>query len=271
MLYLKKTFDYEYGVEEADVVLLGIPFDSTQIGSSVKHGPLFIRDAIRNLPGYDPELKINIFEKLKIADIGDIEVVPGNWKLTNKRITDTVKWIFEKNPKAFPVSLGGEHLITLGILQAFQQKKITVIDFDAHRDLMPQWLGEDFSHITWAHHLLKDPRFELVQIGCRSWYKEEEKFLSKVEDKIEKTRNPVYLTVDLDVLDPAFAPEVGTTEPLGMSPAELLKNLRAVCKNKVMGMDIVECSSQRTGTQTASMGANIFKKTLGYMVKEGML
>lgn len=267
MLYLRKTFEYEYPVEEADVILAGVPFDSTQTGNSVKHGPLFIREAIRNLPGYDPETETNVFEKIKVVDVGDIEVVPGNWKLTSDRISDTIKWIRAKNPKAFPIFLGGEHLITLGILQALAHKgegKITVIDFDAHRDLMPEWMGEKYSHITWAHHLLKDDRFELVQVGCRSWYKEEEKLLPRISEKIEKTENPVYLTIDLDVLEPSHAPEVGTPEPQGMDSREFFSLLKKACENNLIGMDIVECASQRTGTQTALMGANIFKKVISW-------
>lgn len=273
MLYLKKTFEYESPIEESDVVLAGVPFDSTQTGSSVKHGPLFIREAIRNLPGHDPESKTNVFEKFKLRDLGDIEVVHGNWKLTNERIADTVKFIFEKNPNVFPVFLGGEHLITLGILQSLADEtdeNITVVDFDAHRDLMPEWMGEKYSHITWAHHLLKDKRFELVQIGCRSWYREEEKLLSRVSEKIEKSDNPVYITVDLDVLDPSHAQEVGTPEPLGMNPTELLEGIKEACRNRLIGMDIVECASRTTGTQTALMAANIFKKTLLYLKEDAL-
>ena len=265
MLYLKKTFEYDYGIEEADVVLVGVPFDSTQTGNSVKNGPLFIREAIRNLPGHDPVLKKNIFEETKFVDVGDVEVVPGNWQLTKERIQDTVKSILEKNPRAFPIFLGGEHLITLGILEEIKnhtEGKITVIHFDAHRDLMPDWLGERFSHITWAHHLLKDDRFELVQIGCRSWNKEEEILM----DKIEKVSGPVYITIDLDVIDPRHAPEVGTPEPLGMTPSELLDLLEKTCQSsdRIIGMDIVECASHRIGSPTALLAANIFKKVIGW-------
>ena len=130
MLYLKKTFSYEYPTEEADVCLVGIPFDSTETGKSVRNGPLFLREAIKNLVGLDPDSRINIFETLKLTDLGDIEVVPGNWTLTKERIADTVKSILEANPKTLPLFLGGEHLITLGILESLSfHKKITIIDF----------------------------------------------------------------------------------------------------------------------------------------------
>lgn len=265
MLYTKKTLSYEYPLEEAEVCLLGIPFDSTETGFPVRYGPLFIREAFSNIPGYDTELNLNIFEKLKFSDLGDIEVVPGNWDLTRERIMETVKEIIETNPRVFPIFLGGDHLITLGILEALKNKykQITVVDFDAHRDLKPEWLGEKFSHITWAHHAL-NRGFDLIQIGCRSWDQEEIELVKRVRDRVEKTKNPVYITIDLDVLDPSQAPEVGTPEPNGMDFKSLLETLKAVFRNNVIGMDILECASQKVNTQTALLGANIIKKSLGW-------
>ena len=93
MLYTKKTFSFEAKLEEADVCLVGIPFDSTEIGNPVRNGPLFIREAIKNLPGYDPQLKRNVFEELSFCDLGDIEVVPGSWDLTNNAIMETMREI----------------------------------------------------------------------------------------------------------------------------------------------------------------------------------
>ena len=110
MLHAKRTFEYEHKLEDSDVVLVGIPFDSTQTGYPVRYGPLFIREAIKNTIGWDPELKLNVFEKLKFCDAGDVSVVPGSWDLTSDAIKETAKEILERNPKAFPVFLGGEHL-----------------------------------------------------------------------------------------------------------------------------------------------------------------
>ena len=266
MLYTKKTFSFEEKLEESDVCLVGIPFDSTEIGNPVRNGPLFIREAIKNLPGYDPGLKKNVFEELSFCDLGDIEIVPGSWDLTNNAIMETVREI--KGSKAFPVFLGGEHLITLGILNALvPDEKITIIDFDAHRDLMKEWLGLKHSHITWAYHALQNKNFDMIQLGCRSWYREEEKPFEEfgIRETLENINNPVYLTIDLDVLDPAHAPEVGTPEASGMSVKELFTLLEQVCANKVIGMDIVECASDRVNTQTALIAAQVFKKVIGWM------
>ncbi|MEM5812154.1 MAG: agmatinase [Candidatus Aenigmatarchaeota archaeon] len=268
MLYLRKTFSYEYPLEKADVVLAGVPFDGTETGKSVRYGPLFVREAIRNVPGYDPKLKTNVFDRVKFADIGDVEVVPGSWDLTEERIMETVKWIFETNPDVFPVFIGGEHLITLGILKAikeFLREKITVLHFDAHRDLLPEYIGERFSHITWAYHLLREGGFRIVQIGCRSWSKEEEKIMRDfgVSDRIEKIQGHLYLTVDLDVFDPACAPEVGTPEPEGINLDEFFGTFKKSWTKNIIGMDIVECASDRVNTQTAVLAAHIFKKIIG--------
>jgi len=267
MLYTKKIFDYEYPLKEADVCLVGIPFSSTEIGQPVKYGPLFIREAIRNLMGHNPKTGKNIFKKYKFCNIGDIEIVPGSWEKTDKVITDTMKGIFSENKKVFPVFLGGEHLISLSIIRNLQKirKGLTVVDFDAHRDLLPDWLGEEHSHITWAYRLLKGSKYiNMVQIGCRIFEEEEQKNFIKfgVSDKIGKINNPVYLTIDLDVLDPSVCPEVGTQQASGMSFEELKKELMKLKGSNIVGMDIVECASREAETRTAHIAAELIRTVL---------
>ncbi|NIO20453.1 MAG: hypothetical protein GTN76_06855 [Candidatus Aenigmarchaeota archaeon] len=260
MLYLKRTFNYEYPIEEADVVLVGIPWDFSQTGSPTRYGPLFIREALRNLVGYDPETKTNPFEAFKFCDLGDIEVVPGNWKLTEERIKDTIKSIFEANPKVFPVFLGGDHLITLGILNSLRPRKLTVVDLDAHMDLAKEFLGEPYSHFTWAYHAMK--KFEIRQIGCHSWTKEEDS--KRVKKDLKNIENPIYLTIDLDVL---LAMDVGTPEPGGMNFEEVTKVLKEVCRHKLIGMDIVESAATKINSPSAIIAANLIKKVLGFCKK----
>ncbi len=263
MLYVKRTFDYEYPLEEADVVLIGIPWDFSQTGSPTRFAPLFIREALRNVIGYDPETGTNPFEKYKFCDLGDIEVVPGNWKLTEERIADTVKYVLEKNPRVFPIFLGGDHLITLGVLNSLRDSfgRITVVDLDAHMDLAKEFLGERYSHFTWAHHSLG--KFELRQIGIRSFTKEEEEISKKfgVRNDLKNLKPPIYLTIDLDVLR---TNDVGTPEPDGMDFGGLTKILREVCKNRLIGMDIVESAAMRANSESAVLAANLIKKVLCY-------
>ncbi len=264
MLYLRKTFCYEYALEDARACLVGIPWDSTETGMPVRFGPVFIREAIKALPGFDPGTGTNPFEKLKLTDMGDVETVPGSWKLTREAIEDTINSVLGTNPSVLPVFLGGEHLITLPVVEylAKLHRGITVVQLDAHRDLMPEWMGNPYSHITWAAHAAGNKNIRLVQLGARSWNKEEEPLISKVGNSIEGIQGPVYLTVDLDVLDPSHAPEVGTPEPGGMEPGELLGIVKIVSGMNLVGMDIVECASQRVGTQTALLAARVFREAL---------
>jgi len=264
MLFTKKTFDVECDVKDANIVIIGIPWDSTETGKSVKYGPLFIRESIKNLIGYDPETGRNIFKLYNFCDVGDIEIVHGNWKLTERRIEDTIKEIFAINKNVLPVFFGGDHLITLGILNTFAKMlddKITVVDFDAHRDLSNEWLGEKYSHLTWASRLEKK-KFNLIQIGQRIWSEEE---MIKTKSKIAKVNGPVYITIDMDVLDPSIAGDVGTPEPMGMGLKDILNSLKDICKNNIIGFDIVECAADRVNTTTALTAAFLFKKILAYM------
>jgi len=269
MLHTIRTFPFEYSLKEAEIALLGILWDSSETGKPVKYGPLFIREAIRNLPGFDLETKTNVFDKFKYCDLGDIEPTQANWKLTEEKIQDTIKEIFKTNPKIFPVFFGGDHLITLGILKSLAEttnQKITVIDFDAHRDLLSEYQGELYSHITWANKLLKTNKFELIQLGIRSSSSEEEKTAKKkkIKSVLKKISGPVYVSVDLDVFDPSIAPEVGTPEPLGMTQKEFFFLLKKLCNKNLIGFDLVECSSDKINSQTAVLAANIFKKVLAW-------
>jgi agmatinase len=270
MLYTKKTFDLGHPLEEADVILLGLPFDSTQTGRPCRLGPLFIRESIKNMEGFDPETGKNPFSSLKFADAGDLEFVPGSWKLTEKRIIETVKEIKERNPDAFLLSIGGDHLNTLGILRGLEKfhKPLTVVHLDAHTDLLLDWLGEKNSHVTWARRAVEGG-FNLVQPACRIWKPEEREFAvkNKIHEKIGNLKGPVYLTVDLDILDPSIAPEVGTPEPEGLSLHQVWNMLKDVFERKqieVVGADVMECASDRPYTQTALAAASIIKKSLAY-------
>jgi agmatinase len=264
MIYTIRTFPLEFPPEEAETCLVGIPWDSSEIGRSVKFGPLFIRQALKEIEGFDPESGEDLFEKTKFCDLGDVEVVPSNWPLTKARILDTIGHIFKANPRTFPVFLGGDHLITLGILEGLKKQAgdFTVIHIDAHRDLSKGWEGEKYSHISWGYHAIKELGLGLVQLGVRSSTKEESRNLKEldVKETLEGVEGPAYLTVDLDVLDPGFAPEVGTPEPLGTGPKEFFRLLKKSCSNKLVGMDIVECASERVGTPTALLGAQVIKK-----------
>lgn len=260
----------EASLKEAIAVLVGIPWDSAEIGRSVKYGSLFIRQALRELEGFDPETKKEALEGLH--DLGDLETVPANWGLTKERIIDTLDFIQKENARAFPIVLGGDHLITLGVLEALKKvhQQLTVVHFDAHADVSKEWLGEKYSHISWGYHAIKDLGLPLVQFGVRSMTAEESELIPSlgIKQSLQGVEGPVYLTVDMDVFDPAFAPEVGTPEPQGMEPKEFFSLLKDICKRPLVGMDIVECASTQVGSSTAVLAAHIIKKTLA--LKKGI-
>ena len=262
MLHTLRTFYIEYPLKEAQTCIAGIPWSSAEIGKSVKYGPLFIRQALREIEGFDPGTKKDVFER-KFCDLGDIDPVPSNWELTRQRIVDTIDYVFKVNPNVFPIFFGGDHLITLGILEGMKKRHgpFTVIHFDAHRDISSDWEGEKYSHITWGYYAIKTLGLKLVQLGIRSSTAEEDKTLPSlgIKETLDNIQGKVYITFDLDIFDPGFSPQVGTPEPLGMAPMEVFSLLKKACSFDLIGMDIVECASDQVNTQTALLGAQVFK------------
>ncbi len=261
MLYIRNSFlNYNYPLEKADVCIIGIPFDSTSINPGSRNGPVAIREALKIIEGYDPELGFDVFEKLKICDLGDIDVVPGSYEMTAERIKDTVNFVKETNPDAFLLFIGGEHLISLPIIE--ELKPDTVLDFDAHADLRKEFLGNEFSHTAWASHIVR--KFNLVQKGVRSFCGEELPYIKKIGRN--RISGKIYLTVDIDVFSPCIAPETGLPEPDGWNFSEFCRNLKNA--TNLIGADIVEVSPGGFNSKTAILAANVIKKILGRVAVE---
>ncbi len=262
MIYLRESFMRDdYSLKDVDICLLGIPFDSTSISHGSRFGPAAIREALKDIEGYDSKTGLDPFEKLRIVDLGDIEIVPGSYKLTAERITDTIEWIREQNPDVFVLSLGGEHLISLPVIETLKPE--TVVQFDAHADLREDFIGNEYSHATWAYHIAKG--FNLIQKGVRSWSREEENALKELRDN--KFSSPAYLTVDIDVFDPSIAPETGLPEPSGWSFDEFCKNLNSLKKENLIGADMVEVAPSGFNSPTAFLAANVIKRILCMIAK----
>ncbi|HDH41841.1 MAG TPA: hypothetical protein ENG12_05505 [Candidatus Altiarchaeales archaeon] len=259
MLYIRNSFlGYNFEVEDADVIFIGVPFDSTSINPGSRYAPAVIRESLRCIEGFDSDLNVDLFERLKISDLGDIETVPGSYELTSKRIEETINSVREKNPDAFLFFIGGEHLISLPIIRVL--KPDTVVDFDAHADLRKEYLGNKFSHATWASHLLGE--FNLVQRGVRSFSSEERSVMKNLGDRIH---GATYLTIDIDVFDPSIAPETGLPEPNGWTFEEFCRNLKEI-KN-LIAADLVEFAPVGFNSPTAFLAANVVKKILGIVAE----
>ncbi len=252
--------------EEADIVVFGAPIDST---TSFRPGTRFASRAMRvesyGLETFSP-YQDKEMEEIHVFDGGDLELPNGNIKKSLEMIKETTKKILEA--KKIPCLLGGEHLVTLGAVQAVFEKHpdLYVIHFDAHTDLRNDYLGEQLSHATVIKRvwdLVGDHK--IFQFGIRSgervefeWAREHttlHKFdFSGLEQAIEECKgHPVYFTIDLDVLDPSVLPGTGTPEPGGVTFIELLQAILKVAKLRIVGMDINELAPNydTSGASTA--------------------
>lgn len=256
--------DAAYG--ESRVVIFGAPFDGT---TSYRPGARFAPSAMRNesmgLETYSPYQDKDLTD-LKIFDGGDLDFPFGNPKRVLDMILDFGQKIWQD--EKIPVMIGGEHLVTLGLIRGAIAKypNLHLIHFDAHTDLRMDYMGESLSHATVirrCHELMGDGKIH--QFGIRSGEKAEFEFakdhtqLTKFDfEGLEKTvenlkGKPVYLTIDLDVLDSSVFPGTGTPEAGGVTFKELIKALLQLRGLNIVGADVNELSPllDASGASTA--------------------
>lgn len=247
--------------EEAKYIIFGVPFDSTSTyRNGSRFGPDAIRQASLNIKTYSFRSGVDV-EDLALYDAGDLVV-----SLDAKKTIDMTKLVVEDILTAgkIPVALGGEHAITLGIVKGLGAKagKTAIVSFDAHLDLRHEYLGSTLTHASFMQLINEEVNpLKIVEVGTRSVSKEELAYAKKVgvdfftsqqiikqgslsiveqlKEKIKPFDN-LYLTVDMDILDPAFAPAVQNPEPDGISTSTLLDLVCSVCDKRVVGFDVVE-------------------------------
>jgi agmatinase len=241
--------------EEAQIVVFGAPYDST---TSFRPGTRFASSAIRNdswgLETYSPYLDKDL-DQLNIYDAGDLELPFGNSEKMLEIISSfTTKIIADGK---IPLMIGGEHLVTYGTVRAVAKKhsNLKILHFDAHSDLRDSFFGEKLSHATVMRRCFDTVgENNIYQFGIRSGAKEEfewskrkiytNMFNTETLDMILKKVEgfPIYLTIDLDVLDPSVFPGTGTPEPGGISFSELLSAVHKMNQMNIVGCDINELS-----------------------------
>lgn len=249
--------------------IIGVPFDSTSTyKTGARFGPMAVREASYNFERYNMILGKSIASE--VFDFGDIEVIHGNFEKTCSNIEFTISEIQEMN--VTPVVIGGEHTITYGVLKALDVENITFIHFDAHMDLRDEYMGEKYSHAAAVRRIFDLNPKEIIQIGVRSCSEDEITFarenqisyftshevnenLEKVCNVLKDIKGLVYVSVDIDVLDPAYAPSVGTPSPCGLSPFELEGLIHSLRGKEVVGFDLVEVSSTEFGDITSINGS----------------
>jgi len=257
---------------ESVAVIFGVPFDSTHsYKPGCRFGPDVIRDAFNNIEIFQPEFGIDL-ETVNINDLGNTKhtVVAAEMLQMVENITSELK---EQNKQL--IILGGEHLVTLGSFTCFPKDTGYVV-FDAHYDLRDQYADIKLSHAAYLRRIVEKRGSEnIVHVGARAFVKEELVFLKEhniatVSDKeirdgngpkllkdITSTFDNIYLSIDLDVLDPAFAPGVGNPEAVGISSRELYDLVTTLQNNKIVAADIVEFNPTYDNGATASMAAKM--------------
>lgn len=267
-----------------DFAIAGAPFDTA---SSFRSGSRFGPNAIRNISAMmkpnNVILQVNIMENLKGGDIGDFNVTPGYIHPTYDAIETGVAGILEEN--AVPIVLGGDHSITLAELRAVAKKygPVALVHFDSHSDLCDEVFGQKYNHGTPFRRAIEegliDPAHS-IQIGMRgSLYDPNEHkmaadlgmllipahkvremgFEALIRTAMERVGDkPVFLTFDIDFVDPAYAPGTGTPEVAGFTSYESLSLVRAIKDMNFVGFDIVEVlPAYDSGEVTAYLAANI--------------
>ncbi|MFQ5888141.1 MAG: agmatinase [Candidatus Hydrothermarchaeales archaeon] len=247
----------ELEIDDADYAIIGIPYDSSQsyrVGSRL--APNAIRETSREIEDYDFEEEKDVLE-LRICDLGNVDVSYGNFEETCSRVEDTLKDILSK--KVIPVSLGGEHTISYSVIRCLP-KDIFCLVLDAHLDFRDEYLGEKFSHACVNRRIFEHLGKEnVLVVGVRSASKEELKDANKIgldyisyfdfekdkdlvhkriSDKIEG-RN-VYLSLDMDAMDPKEAPGVCNPEPLGFGYRDMVHLSKLLRNCNLIGTDITE-------------------------------
>lgn len=264
-------------LEPAAAVLLGAPLDVTgSFRPGTRFAPERVRAVSEALETYSPALDRDL-EEVPFFDAGDVACPPGEVDAALAAIERAVRRVVDL--RKLPVLVGGEHLVTLAGVRAARAAfpDLAVVQFDAHADLRDDYLERRLSHATVMRRVV-----ELVgahgvhQLGIRSGTREEFAFARRmtrlyphqiVEPLAEVVRSlrgrPVYVTVDIDVLDPGFAPGAGTPEPGGRAPVELFQALHMLDDLRVVGVDVVElCPPADWADVTAVLVAKIVREAL---------
>jgi agmatinase len=273
-----------------DVAIVGAPTDDlVSDRPGTRFGPRAIRSASCP-PGPHLEAKIDAFAELRIVDYGDAPVLPADPARTHAAIEDTVGEVLDAG--LVPIVLGGDHSIAEPDMRACAKRHgaVGLVHFDTHTDTGTEVFGVEVSHGTPMYRLVRDGHVDpkrYVQIGLRGYWPGEQEFgwqahqgitaffmhdvrdrgIDAIVDQTVETvgGGPVFLSVDVDVLDPAFAPGTGTPEPGGMTSGELLKAVRALAERlELVGADVVEVIPTAVGSAdiTALVADRIVREIL---------
>jgi len=262
---------------QARVVVLGAPMDFTvSYRPGTRSGPRRIREVSVGLEEYSPYQQKDL-ANYRYYDAGDVLLPFGNVPQSLSRLEEVIGRLLEDDK--FVLTLGGEHLISLAAVKQMAKKYpgLTVLHFDAHADLRSDYLGEAMSHATVMRRVSEVVgSHNLYQFGIRSGTADEFAYgrentgfypfelLNPLKAVVEQLQGcPVYVTLDIDVVDPAFAPGTGTPEPGGCSSSEIITALHMLKGLNVVGMDLVEvCPVYDQTDRTALLAAKLVREAI---------
>jgi len=279
---------FQKSFERADYVILGVPFDVTSTyRTGARFAPNAIRQASLNIETYSFRTGIDI-EDLQLHDLGDLDISTdttqtlGRLKLVTKDLAEAGKT---------QVTIGGEHTITLGIMKGLRDKasETAMVSFDAHLDLRNEFSGVKLSHTTFMRRINEEVKpARIIEVGTRAVCKEELGYAKKVgiefftaqqirregikqivkqlNEKLAKYES-IYLSIDMDVLDPAYAPAVQNPEPEGLELHTLLDIAYNICDKRMIGFDLVEITPSFDHGVSAIQAARLISEILCYMEK----
>jgi agmatinase/guanidinopropionase len=289
--FMRQTASREF--DGIDVAIVGVPFDSgTSYRSGTRFGPRKIREASLLLWGYNQVMKIAPTDQLRIVDYGDVDVIPVDIQATMQAIAGEVDAILEKDVTV--AALGGDHSITLPLLRAHAKKfgQLAVVHFDSHPDTWDfEYPSQPYSHGTPFRRALEEKLIDpsaYIQVGIRGSTSGPEDMeqarqmgaqvitiqdahIMGIEAVIQAIHeavsgHPVYLSLDIDAVDPAFAPGTGTPEVGGFSSIQILQLLRGLNGLDLVGFDLVEvCPAYDHGEITSILAANLVFETLSIL------
>ncbi|MCL2862531.1 MAG: agmatinase [Methanimicrococcus sp.] len=281
-MFLPTTFyDAIYEYEEAEYVIFGVPFDNT---SSFRAGsrlaPDRMREAAINFETYSPKYDLEMTDIL-VHDAGNAFV--------SVNVDETLEWIYEDAKRIvddgkFPIMIGGEHSMTYAPVKACydacpEKDDFAVLVLDAHFDLRDEFRGLKNNHACVSRHIIDDITDKYASIGIRSGPREEWEFAKEkgikyftaddvyetgIKEIIKETAeylnsDHIYLSLDMDVLDPSYCPGLGTPEPFGLTDRDIREALRAFAP-KTIGFDVVEIAPEYDSGISAILAAKLMRE-----------
>jgi len=266
-----------------DIALIGIPYDGgTTYRSGPRFGPRHVREQSAIIRPWNTALNLDPFDEWRIGDFGDLSINPLSIEDTFQRITEQLNRVLESGART--ACVGGDHSILLPILRSIRKRfgPVGLIQFDAHNDTWGGYFGSPHSHGTPVRRAVEEglltPR-DVFQIGLRGQVYSKDDFdfsrehgfkivtseevhdggLGSVRRHLKSlARRPVYITLDIDVVDPAFAPGTGTPQVGGLSSAQIIDHVRNLRGLNIVGCDLVEVSPPYdNGEITSLLAANL--------------